>query len=223
MLFDDYPSYYRYRTLYQTNPAMQGEDVFALQISLNKLGHNCGPADGIFGSKTTAGVKQFQTEQILVVDGKAGGITQQEIAMELASDVAAQFDIPLTAFKGQLALESGFRLGNYSPLRPDLTYDAGVCQRNTKFTPAAGGFDPGLSIHALGDVIHRHYLLFEGVKIRRRWALAQGAWNAPAFACYIARDEGAKKVASNMVLRPSTQQNQTFEQYVAAASAYLLV
>src|SRR6058998_3608151 len=133
MLFDAFPTYARYRTLYLTTPQMRGEDVFALQMGLNRLGFPCGSADGILGEQTSGAIRLFQKEHILVVDGKAGGITQQEIAMELSIDVAAAFDIPGTCFKGQLQHESGYRLGNYSPLRPDHTYDAGVCQRNTKY------------------------------------------------------------------------------------------
>lgn len=221
-MFDTLPTYSRYRTLFLTRPMQVGEDVYALQMGLNKLGYNVGPADGILGANTANGILTFQVKQGLAADSKAGGATQQAIAMELALDVADEFDVPPMAFRGQLELESAFRLGNYSPLRPDHSYDAGVAQRNTKFTPAIGGFDPALSIHALGESIREHYNLFAGVAGQRRWALAQGAWNAPAFACYIAREEGAKQVATSMTLKPTSDQRLIFEAYVRHASAYLV-
>jgi hypothetical protein len=80
-----------------------------------------------------------------------------------------------------------------------------------------------LSISALGADIRRHYDLFAGLPTRRRWALAQGAWNAPAFACYIARQEGAFKVTTSMTLRPGTTARAAFDAYVEKVSKYLPV
>lgn len=60
------------RVLKLTSPNMQGDDVKELQIRLNKLGFECGAADGIFGKKTLAGVKAFQLAHNLTVDGKFG-------------------------------------------------------------------------------------------------------------------------------------------------------
>ena len=36
------------------------------------LGYNVGPVDGIFGQKSDAAVKAFQTDQALTVDGIVG-------------------------------------------------------------------------------------------------------------------------------------------------------
>ena len=52
-----------------------GESVKALQILLNGLGYSCGKADGIFGEKTLAAVKQFQKENGLDDDGVVGALT----------------------------------------------------------------------------------------------------------------------------------------------------
>lgn len=60
------------RVLKLTSPNMQGDDVKELQIRLNKLGFECGAADGIFGKKTLVGVKAFQLAHNLTVDGKFG-------------------------------------------------------------------------------------------------------------------------------------------------------
>lgn len=222
-MFDSYPTYSPFRTLMLTTPQQHGEDVYALQRALNHLGANCGTADGILGPRTSTAIMGYQTAARLIpVDAKAGGLTQKQLAMDLARAVSIALEVPLNAFKGQLELESGYRLGNYSALRPDHTYDAGVAQRNTKFTNPKDGFDPMPSIRALGDVVREHFVLFEGLPTTRRWALAQGAWNAPAFACYIAREEGAHKVTTSMVLAPTTAQRETFETYVHNASVYLV-
>jgi hypothetical protein len=222
-MFDVYPTYPRYRILSLTSPYQKGEDVYALQTALAELGFNCGGADGVLGPQTSQAVRTAQQEFILAVDAKAGGATQRTLALEIAQRVAINIHVPYSAFRGQLELESGYRLGNYSPKRPDGSYDAGVAQRNTKFTEPSVGFDTQKSIRELGDVIRRHYDLFSGLPTMRRWALAQGAWNAPAYACYIAREEGATRVTSGMTAKPSSEARQTLEAYVASASVYLAV
>ena len=52
-----------------------GDAVRALQKRLNALGYNCGAVDGIFGKKTLAAVKAYQTAKGLTVDGKVGSQT----------------------------------------------------------------------------------------------------------------------------------------------------
>lgn len=221
-MFETIPTYYRYRTLFVTSPMLQGEDVYALQTALNELGFPCGQADGVLGPMTGSAIKAAQKEFGIMIDGKAGGDTQKYLALELAEKVAVNIGVPYSAFKGQLELESGYRLGIYSPPRDDGSYDAGVAQRNTRFTPPSAGFDTRASIRALGENTIKHYELFKGLEsTRRRWALAQGAWNAPAFACYFARQEGAPKVTANMTARPGDAARQAFENYVALASVYL--
>ena len=100
--------------------------------------------------------------------------------------------------RGQIAHESSFLLGNYSPYRPATdSYDAGLCQRNTEHTEPKIAFDPVKSVAALVDRVLNHYEYFEGLPQRRRWELAAGSWNAPAYACYYARKEGAPVDASD--------------------------
>lgn len=50
----------------------RGECVKQLQARLNELGSNVGSADGIFGSNTLRGVKDFQAKNGLTVDGIVG-------------------------------------------------------------------------------------------------------------------------------------------------------
>lgn len=51
---------------------MSGSDVGMMQKILADQGYPVGTADGIFGKKTEAAVKQFQSEKMLVVDGICG-------------------------------------------------------------------------------------------------------------------------------------------------------
>ncbi len=57
----------------------RGAAVSQLQQFLNAVGHNVGSVDGIFGPKTLAGVRQFQTRQGLVADGVVGPQTRGAI------------------------------------------------------------------------------------------------------------------------------------------------
>lgn len=60
----------------------RGTDVTYLQQRLAVLGYKPGAADGIFGSKTLAAVKAFQTDHKLAVDGIAGPKTWAALAAE---------------------------------------------------------------------------------------------------------------------------------------------
>jgi Putative peptidoglycan binding domain len=220
-MFSHIPVYDKYRTLELKSPMMKGEDVYALQRALDELGYEPGDPDGILGRMTSDAIKTAQRRLEITVDGKAGGGTQTALAMAIAGPIAAQKHVRLDALRGQLEHESGFRLGIYSPPRPDNSFDAGVAQRNTQHIPAMQGFDPFLSIISLAVVVRKHYDLFWGLPEKRRWTLAQGSWNAPAFACYIAKEEGATKVTKAMTLSPSATSRKTFEEYMAKVSKYL--
>lgn len=62
----------------------QGEDVRAMQEMLNRIGYNCGTADGIFGTKTLEAVRRFQENNGLSVDGIAGPETLTLLAARAA-------------------------------------------------------------------------------------------------------------------------------------------
>lgn len=49
-----------------------GPDVSTLQTILNSLGYKCGTVDGIFGSKTDAAIRSFQSDHNLTSDGIVG-------------------------------------------------------------------------------------------------------------------------------------------------------
>jgi|GEM_PF-3959543 len=52
-----------------------GPELLAVQEKLNKLGFDCGKADGVSGPKTRASIKAFQASQGLVADGIIGDKT----------------------------------------------------------------------------------------------------------------------------------------------------
>jgi hypothetical protein len=211
-MFTSYPTYPPYRVLHLTPvPYMRGEDVYALQTALGGL-----DTDGIFGPATDKALRNYQAARGLVVDGKSGTATQSALADNYAKIASKLYALPVGLLKGQLAHESGEILGNYSPLRPDNTYDAGVAQRNTKYTPPSEGFHVPRSIEAIAAHTREHYALYRPhVSERRAWELAAGAWNAPAFANYYA---GVKPWAV-----PGPVAAQKFNEYVTAVTQFMVL
>lgn len=63
------------RLLYVTRPPLRGDDVRELQRGLSRLGFDLGPIDGIHGPETDAGLRDFQHNAGLRVDGIAGPAT----------------------------------------------------------------------------------------------------------------------------------------------------
>ncbi len=223
-MFSAYPSFNRYRPLGAVDPPQRGEDVYALQLALNHVGEFKVPLepDGILGRKTGKAIQGVQRKLGLQpVDGIAGPATQGALALRLATDLREGQGLPRGLPEGQIAIESGNILGNYSPQRPDGSYDAGLCQRNTALTSPERGFDPVDSVTALVERVMSYWRLFEGLTVRRRWELACGSWNAPAFACHYARREGAQMVTASMTATPTPAAAEAFAAYCKAATAYL--
>lgn len=214
-LFHAYPTYLRLRAMHTPD---QGEDVYALQTALNAIQNAGLVLDGAFGPKTSTAVRAFQTaHRPLKVDGIAGGATQQAAAFLLADKASDEFDLPTGLLKGQLIGESGCWLGNYSPKRPDGTYDAGVAQRNTKQTAAKQGFDAPASVRACGAHMRDYYNRYTTVTdMRRRWGLAAGAWNAPAFANYLAG-------LPHDTAKPDADDRAKLEAYIRNVTVYMVV
>lgn len=65
-------------------PGAAGPEVLELQRWLKAAGHDPGPLDGKYGSKTTAAVKAFQqAHSPLAADGKVGPATRARLAWAL--------------------------------------------------------------------------------------------------------------------------------------------
>jgi hypothetical protein len=229
-MFDTYPEYWPYRALKRREPMIGlpdgAEDVFALQIALNAALNAALYPDGILGDRTAKAIMSFQESRSdLADDGVAGQLTQRALAMHIVKELAATFSVKLPdglAF-GQLSHESSFLLGNYSAKRANGSYDAGVTQRNTEHTHPGHAFNPRESVSELLRRVTEHYVLFAGVTpARRRWELAAGSWNAPAFACLLAYREGATGVpASRRASQISDAARATFEAYMDSVTAYM--
>jgi peptidoglycan hydrolase-like protein with peptidoglycan-binding domain len=54
--------------------------VADLQRSLNSKGYDCGPVDGIMGTRTRQAIRSFQRDQGLPVDGIAGPATRERLS-----------------------------------------------------------------------------------------------------------------------------------------------
>lgn len=78
------------RLLKLTSPLTKGDDVKELQSRLNKLGYDCGKADGEFGNNTRKGVIAFQKAAKIGVDGKFGA--QSLAALRAAESRTASVD-----------------------------------------------------------------------------------------------------------------------------------
>lgn len=63
----------------QLENGMKGEDVKSLQGALNGRGYACGNVDGIFGQRTEAAVKNYQSKQGLASDGIVGPNTWKKL------------------------------------------------------------------------------------------------------------------------------------------------
>lgn len=220
-LFSAFPTYERYRPLRLLSPILRGEDVYALQSALAGIGYTVGELDGYLGSNTARAISVFQSDRDLIVDGVAGPATQRRAVGVIAATPTILHKLPAGLLIGQLTHESGLFVGNFSPERADGSYDAGVAQRNTAHTPAREGFHVPKSVEALALNTRQFYDKFAGVIGRRRWELAAGAWNAPAFASYIAREEGATGVPVSTTARPGATARATFEAYMDSATALL--
>ena len=53
------------------------EEVKSIQIVLNNLGYDVGPADGIMGSKTREAIKLYQQDHDLPVTGQLNSISKK--------------------------------------------------------------------------------------------------------------------------------------------------
>lgn len=60
------------RLLYHRQPMLRGDDVAALQRSLNALGFDAGKEDGILGPDTVGALREFQRNAGVTVDGICG-------------------------------------------------------------------------------------------------------------------------------------------------------
>jgi hypothetical protein len=221
-MFSAFPTYNPYETLAFQTPRIRGEHVYALQHAINAVARTDLTTDGVLGPRTAGGIVAAQNVVDVEMDGKAGVVTQRALALRIARERVRQSNaVPVPLLKGQLQHESSFLLGNYSPARMDGSYDAGVAQVNTAHQRPEDAFNPVWAIGRLVSNTLEAYLRFQDRTLyrgddhseARRWELAAGAWNAPAFANYLA---GVKPWAV-----PSAAALDLFENYMSSVTIYL--
>jgi N-acetylmuramoyl-L-alanine amidase len=67
------------RLNYLSSPLQRGDDVAELQELLAHTGFDCGRVDGYLGKKTSASLRDFQSNYGLVIDGICGPMTLQAL------------------------------------------------------------------------------------------------------------------------------------------------
>lgn len=80
----------------------RGEDVKTVQESLQQLGFQPGPVDGVFGTKTENAVIQFQEEHALYADGIVGPITWQSLRQAHAIHLEEQLQPAVNTSRDEL-------------------------------------------------------------------------------------------------------------------------
>lgn len=235
-MFTTYPTYPKFRALKLTTPRATGEDVWALQSALIDVGQlKVASPTGSFGDLTDKAVRSYQQTKaasdptIGDADGIAGSLTQRALTLDLCRTVSMETGVRFLALKGQTEHESGFRPGIYSELHNPGTdiesWDSGVVQENSRVFEVQRAFSPLAAINDLCDRIIEHRDHFTEIKDgNRRLQLAQGTWNAPAWACFIAYEEGARNawVKARKSRTLSSGQRATIETYMAHVATYYI-
>ena len=98
----------------------KGDGVVAIQEMLQKLGYNVGKADGSFGSKTEAAIKQFQNDYKIKSDGIVGNQT-----LTYLKSTSATVDAPDYAKEAAIQSASKAKSGGIS--------DKTILMSNTTF------------------------------------------------------------------------------------------
>lgn len=73
------------RTLQVQSPYLRGDDVSAVQSALGDRGFDPGPVDGVYGARSSAAVRRFQSAQDLRVTGVVGAEEYRRLGVECPS------------------------------------------------------------------------------------------------------------------------------------------
>jgi len=127
------------RLLYLKIPPFRGADVLMLQRSLNCLGFNAGPEDGIFGPMTERAVLDFQKNSGLVVDGMVDDSVLKLI------DVVTKDGEPHSD-EGKIPDRNGGAAGGRTLDRCTIVIDAGHGGDDTGAVNSAGRCEKDVSL-----------------------------------------------------------------------------
>ncbi|MBX6388794.1 MAG: N-acetylmuramoyl-L-alanine amidase [Frankia sp.] len=109
-----------------------GDDVAALQERLSNMGFDVGRADGIFGPRTEAAVRDFQRNRGLEPDGRCGPVTLRELQRLQRTVTGGRPDV----------LRESVRL---------LARGPSLLGMLVAIDPGHGGDDPGVVAHGLTE------------------------------------------------------------------------
>lgn len=115
----------------------KGEEVKELQKWLKGYGFNCGPIDGIFGSKTEATVMMFQTAAGVVVDGIVGPQTRG--AMNQMEKLLGKVDLQIKEDSNTVLLDH-FNNNTTGKVIGSVKYENGLPTLNQAVNLAKGSY-----------------------------------------------------------------------------------
>jgi N-acetylmuramoyl-L-alanine amidase len=134
------------RTLELTSPMMRGDDVATLQRKLLEMGFDVGKADGVFGPRSSVGLKEFQRSVGIEPDGRCAGNTVVAL-MRLVRTVSG---------------------GAASALREDAMRSRkgpNLLEKVIILDPSWGGSNPG---HSFGDLKESDFTYALALRIESR-------------------------------------------------------
>jgi cell wall-associated NlpC family hydrolase len=99
--------------LHLTSPMMKSDAVKQVQLKLQSLGYDPGPADGQYGPATAAAVRAFQKRHKLVADGYVGSKTRAALraatTKKIVKQVAQARPKTTSVSPGELALAEAIK------------------------------------------------------------------------------------------------------------------
>lgn len=132
----------------------RGSEVTALQQKLILLGYLSGSADGVFGAKTDAAVRQYQSKNGLTADGVAGKMAQAAVfaeAQRVETVVAtAKKYLGLPYAYGGTSPSTGFDCSGFTQYCMNA---AGISVPRTSGSQAQGGVTVSTSQMRVGDIV----------------------------------------------------------------------
>ncbi|WP_216212261.1 N-acetylmuramoyl-L-alanine amidase [Amycolatopsis aidingensis] len=117
---------------YLISTPVHGDDVFALQDRLTELGYDAGRPDGVFGPQTERGLRNFQRDYGLLVDGICGAAVVRALRQ---LSPRARGGRPVFLREQEQVRRAGPRLSG----------------KRIVLDPGHGGADTGVNVHGLRE------------------------------------------------------------------------
>jgi peptidoglycan hydrolase-like protein with peptidoglycan-binding domain len=168
------------------------------------LGVDYGLYGGIYGAKTEASVKAFQTKNGITASGVIGGITSKALLKPIIARAETAAGAPSKVVFGLLYWESGFDLGAVGYATP---LDIGLAQINTQYNSPEQAINPIYSINWTAENVAKNFnkyrtqstdinRVLNATILRHNWPVAAdkyiltGVYPAQKAADYVANVKG---------------------------------